>query len=118
MAWFLMVLMASVVAGTQLAHTTDSKGTAAVMALPATGAYSVRINTSNSSCQQYFNAGLAMIYGFNHDEARGLFERALDGARAGGGEPAGQAGAGRWAFGAKAEPHLRAGWGIGIQRRL
>ena len=72
MAWFLMMIIVSVVAGTQHAHTTDSKGTVAAMALPATGAYSVRIHTSNSSCQQYFNAGLAMIYGFNRDEARGV----------------------------------------------
>ena len=77
MAQFLVMIIVLVAAEAQHAPTTDSKGTVAVMALPATGAYSVRIHTSNPGCQQYFNAGLAMIYGFNHDEAQGgLFERA------------------------------------------
>lgn len=77
MIWFLMVLI-STAAGAQHAHSTDSNGTAASTALPATGVYSMRIHTSNPRCQEYFNAGLAMIYGFNHDEAQRLFARAAE----------------------------------------
>jgi len=75
---YLMMMTVAVAAGAQHIHTTDGKGTAPAMALPATGAYSVRIHTSNPNCQQYFNAGLAMIYGFNHDEAQRLFARAAE----------------------------------------
>ena len=75
---FLMMIIVSMAAGAQHAHTSNGKGATAAMALPATGAYAVRIHTGNPACQQYFNAGLAMIYGFNHDEAQRLFARAAE----------------------------------------
>jgi len=38
----------------------------------------MRIHTTNPKCQEYFSAGMAMIYGFNHDEAQRLFARAAE----------------------------------------
>lgn len=57
----------------QHSHSSDGKSVAGTQSLPATGEYSFRIHTTNPRCQQYFNAGMAMIYGFNHDEAQRLF---------------------------------------------
>ncbi len=74
MFWIFMMLVPAG-AWAQHTHTNNSKGPAE---LPATGAYSFPIHTSNPNCQQYFNAGLAMIYGFNHDEAQRLFARAAE----------------------------------------
>jgi tetratricopeptide (TPR) repeat protein len=36
------------------------------------------IRTSSSLAQEYFNQGLALVYGFNHDEAARLFARAAE----------------------------------------
>jgi len=75
MRWFLMFLVSAGLHG-QHAHTDHSKGGSAANALPAIGEYSFPIHTTNPACQKYFNAGLAMIYGFNYDEAQRLFARA------------------------------------------
>lgn len=72
----LITLAAGVFA--QHAHSNNGKGPAASAALAAAGEYSMPIHTINPKCQQYFNAGLAMIYGFNHDEAQRLFARAAE----------------------------------------
>ena len=74
--WMLITLAAG--ASAQHAHSNNDKGPAASAALPAAGEYSMPIHTINPKCQQYFNAGLAMIYGFNHDEAQRLFARAAE----------------------------------------
>jgi tetratricopeptide (TPR) repeat protein len=75
---FRILMAASLVVAAQHAHTSESKGAGAGKELPAIGEYSFRIHTSVPRAQQFFNAGLAMIYGFNHDEAQRLFARAAE----------------------------------------
>ena len=76
--WYLLLLVFSAGLGAQHAHPSDGKSNGAAQALPATGEYTFRIHTRNPRCQQYFNAAIAMIYGFNHDEAQRLFARAAE----------------------------------------
>jgi len=59
-------------------HPTGPKAPAAATALPETGGYSFPIQTNATEAQKYFSAGMAMIYGFNHDEAQRLFRRAAE----------------------------------------
>ncbi|MFN0103593.1 MAG: hypothetical protein ACKV2U_16070 [Bryobacteraceae bacterium] len=73
-----MMILSSVGLLAQHSHTPDGKGPGAAKELPATGEYSFRIHTSVPKAQQFFDAGLAMIYGFNHDEAQRLFLRAAE----------------------------------------
>jgi tetratricopeptide (TPR) repeat protein len=40
------------------------------------GAYSHPVTTSSPEAQRYFDQGLRLVYGFNHDEARLAFEQA------------------------------------------
>ncbi len=44
--------------------------------MPGTGNLSHPVTTKNAEAQRYFNQGLALIYGFNHEEGRRSFERA------------------------------------------
>jgi tetratricopeptide (TPR) repeat protein len=41
------------------------------------GSYSRKITTSSADAQAYFNQGLRLIYGFNHDEAARAFAKAI-----------------------------------------
>ncbi len=43
---------------------------------PGFGSVNHPVSTKNKEAQQFFNQGLALIYGFNHEEARASFERA------------------------------------------
>src|SRR5205085_3232139 len=36
------------------------------------------VSTKNSQAQQFFDQGLKLVYGFNHDEARRSFQRAAE----------------------------------------
>lgn len=62
----------------QHAHDGGQKGPTPATVLPAAGSYSFPIQTSVPRAQQFFDAGLAMIYGFNHDEAQRLFLKAAE----------------------------------------
>jgi tetratricopeptide (TPR) repeat protein len=42
------------------------------------GSYSMKISTSSQEAQNWFDHGLAWVYGYNHEEAITCFERALD----------------------------------------
>ena len=44
--------------------------------LPGTGNLRHPVTTKNVRAQQFFNQGLALIYGFNHEEARRSFAQA------------------------------------------
>lgn len=44
--------------------------------LPGLGSLRHPVTTKNARAQQFFNQGLALIYAFNHEEARRSFERA------------------------------------------
>ncbi|HYP08049.1 MAG TPA: hypothetical protein VER03_17590 [Bryobacteraceae bacterium] len=46
--------------------------------LPGLGAHTHPIRTSNPMAQKFFDQGLALIFGFNHDEAARLFARAAE----------------------------------------
>ena len=45
---------------------------------PGLGNYHHPITTKNSEAQTYFNQGLTLLYGFNHDEAARYFRRAAE----------------------------------------
>src|SRR4030095_13394422 len=46
--------------------------------LDALGKHGPPIRTGSPLAQKYFDQGLALIYGFNHDEAARLFARAAE----------------------------------------
>lgn len=75
---FRILMLASLASAAQHTHTSESKGAGTGKELPAIGEFSFRIHTSVPRAQQFFNAGLAMIYGFNHEEAQRLFARAAE----------------------------------------
>ena len=45
---------------------------------PGLGNYHHPITTKNPEAQTYFNQGLTLLYGFNHDEAARYFRRAAE----------------------------------------
>src|SRR5512138_902976 len=45
---------------------------------PGLGDYHFPITTSNPQAQVYFDQGIALLYGFNHDEAARYFRRAAE----------------------------------------
>jgi tetratricopeptide (TPR) repeat protein len=45
---------------------------------PGLGEYHLAITTSNAEAQAYFDHGLRLLYGFNHDEAARYFRRAAE----------------------------------------
>lgn len=54
-------------------------GTTKAMELhPGLGNYHHAITTKNPEAQKYFDQGLTLLYGFNHDEAARYFRRAAD----------------------------------------
>jgi tetratricopeptide (TPR) repeat protein len=55
-------------------HSTVNEKTATL--LPGLGNLRHPVTTKNARAQQFFNQGLALIYAFNHEEARRSFERA------------------------------------------
>jgi tetratricopeptide (TPR) repeat protein len=53
----------------------DSKPAALI---PGLGEVNHPVSTTNQQAQQFFNQGLALVYGFNHDEAVRSFKRAAE----------------------------------------
>ena len=51
---------------------------APVRLIPGLGDVHHPVSTKNKQAQQFFDQGLALVYGFNHDEARRSFQRAAD----------------------------------------
>ena len=51
---------------------------ASVRLLPGLGDVHHSISTKNRQAQQFFDQGLKLVYGFNHDEARRSFQRAAE----------------------------------------
>ncbi len=58
------------------AHATPSDG-GVMPILPGLGDWSHRVTTKSAEAQRYFDQGLRLTYGFNHDEAVRSFERAV-----------------------------------------
>ena len=52
--------------------------TTALELYPGLGNYYHPITTKNPEAQTYFNQGLTLLYGFNHDEAARYFRRAAE----------------------------------------
>jgi len=46
--------------------------------LPGLGEVHHPVSTKNSQAQQFFDQGLKLVFGFNHDEARKSFQRAAE----------------------------------------
>lgn len=46
--------------------------------MPGLGNWQHPVSTRNAAAQQFFNQGLALIYGFNHEEAARSFQRAAE----------------------------------------
>src|SRR5918996_4807048 len=59
-------------------HQHGSGTTKALELHPGLGNYSHPITTKNPEAQTYFNQGLTLLYGFNHDEAARYFRRAAE----------------------------------------
>lgn len=59
-------------------HHQDASPTVAREPYPDIGSYHHPISTKNSEAQSYFNQGLTLLYGFNHDEAARYFRRAAE----------------------------------------
>ena len=59
-------------------HQHGSGTTKALELHPGLGNYSHPITTKNPEAQTYFNQGLMLLYGFNHDEAARYFQRAAE----------------------------------------
>src|SRR5215813_6334508 len=55
---------------------TDSSGKAADLGLTAAGRQHHPIQTKSKEAQDYFDQGITLVYGFNHEEAARAFERA------------------------------------------
>ena len=49
-----------------------------VRLIPGLGEVHHPVSTKNKPAQQFFDQGLALVYGFNHDEARRSFQRAAE----------------------------------------
>jgi tetratricopeptide (TPR) repeat protein len=65
--------------GTASANVQHQHGSGVARELhPGLGDYHHPITTSNPESQKYFNQGLILLYGFNHDEAARYFRRAAE----------------------------------------
>ncbi|HYO99585.1 MAG TPA: hypothetical protein VER76_05305 [Pyrinomonadaceae bacterium] len=59
-------------------HATTPAGTGAVVLLPGLGAHHHPVSTTNAEAQRFFEQGLILVYGFNHDEAARSFRRTAE----------------------------------------
>jgi tetratricopeptide (TPR) repeat protein len=73
----LMVLLLSTGALAQHEHHSSSDAKPIVV-IPGLGEVHHPVSTSNREAQQFFNQALALVYGFNHDEAVRSFTRAAE----------------------------------------
>lgn len=73
----LTVLLLFTGAFAQHEHHSSSEAKPAAL-IPGLGDVHHPVSTSNQEAQQFFNQGLALVYGFNHDEAIRSFKRAAD----------------------------------------
>ncbi|MBM4067836.1 MAG: hypothetical protein FJ271_02660 [Planctomycetes bacterium] len=74
----LVIALVCVVPGSALADHPPATSKSAVMLLPGLGKHHHPVSTRNSEAQKYFDQGLTLLYGFNHDEAARSFSRAAD----------------------------------------
>src|SRR5690242_3024919 len=72
------ILFAASLVMAQHAHHGAAPNTQAVQLLEGLGSHSHAIATGSGAAQKFFDQGLALIFGFNHDEAARLFARAAE----------------------------------------
>src|ERR1700730_15084718 len=68
------VLLATLFTGTAATKNPE----APVRLIPGLGEVHHPVSTNNKQAQQFFDQGLKLVYGFNHDEARRSFMRAAE----------------------------------------
>ncbi|MBK7601180.1 MAG: hypothetical protein IPJ07_22695 [Acidobacteria bacterium] len=73
----LMCIMATAMAQHQHSDSANSDGKTALL-LPGTGDSQHPVSTRSAEAQKFFNQGLALLYGFNRDEALRSFRRAAE----------------------------------------
>lgn len=66
------------VAYAQHQHPGNLEASAPVALMPEMGTTHLRVTTSTPQAQAFFNQGLALVYGFNHEEAVRAFRRAAE----------------------------------------
>lgn len=71
-------IIALCIAPARAQHQHGSGTTKALELYPGLGSYNHPITTKNREAQTYFNQGLTLLYGFNHDEAARYFRRAAE----------------------------------------
>ena len=67
-----------VVADTISTANSSEKKTRAPVLMPGLGDVHHPVSTKNRQAQQFFDQGLKLVFGFNHDEARRSFQRAAE----------------------------------------
>jgi len=78
-AFLTLVLLAVSVGVLAQQHAHDaSNGAKPASLIPGLGEVNHPVSTNNPGAQQFFNQGLALVYGFNHDEAVRSFKRAAE----------------------------------------
>ncbi|HEV8343382.1 MAG TPA: tetratricopeptide repeat protein [Candidatus Binatia bacterium] len=70
--------LALCVAHAMAQHQHGGETTKALELHPGLGNYHYPVTTKNPEAQTYFNQGLMLLYGFNHDEAARYFRRAVE----------------------------------------
>ena len=73
----LMCIMATAMAQHQHSDSANADGKPALL-LPGTGESQHPVSTRSAEAQKFFNQGLALLYGFNRDEALRSFRRAAE----------------------------------------
>ncbi len=73
---FTLLMLAANTPG-QHSHAPESDAKPAAL-IPGLGDVRHPVSTSNADAQRFFNQGLALLYGFNHDEAVRSFKRAAE----------------------------------------
>src|SRR3954452_9352166 len=78
MRWALSLIIAVALVSSSAArsHGRASKRNAQARLIPGLGPVHHPVTTTNRRAQAFFDQGLALVYGFNHDEARRSFQQA------------------------------------------
>jgi tetratricopeptide (TPR) repeat protein len=74
----LALLCACVFASAQHQHSPKLAEPPPVRLLEGLGSYSLPVSTASAEAQKFFNQGMILVYGFNHDEAARSFRRAAE----------------------------------------
>ena len=70
--------VSALVAGAISTASSSEKEKRAPVLMPGLGDVHHPVSTKNSQAQQFFDQGLKLVFGFNHDEARRSFQRAAE----------------------------------------